>query len=95
MSELDTTPTRRDFVMARLAAARNCAMAIVEGIDEITSLMVGAEDDLDDRIEALAEALDAAGSCARALEAAERVLPEIDPEQPEPWDTDDGGEASA
>lgn len=84
------TPTWRDFVMARLAAARANAQAVVELCDEAIDLFIDPEDDKKarDRAEAIENALDAAGATARALECAEAELPQIDPLECEPWDED-------
>lgn len=83
--------TSRDFVMARLAAARHSALATIEAIDEAMGLFVNPEDDGDgsERTELVQTALEAAGCTSRALESAEERIEDIDPEECEPWDADD------
>lgn len=89
-----TEISERDFVMARLAAARVLAQSALEAIDEATLLCVHPEDDAKGRkrSDALGGALELVGAATRALEAAEQVLPDIDNEEGEPWDDDDDDE---
>lgn len=83
---LEVTP--RDFVMARLAAARLSLQAAVDAIDETTALYVDPEDDEsgEDRKESLSVALECAGAGSRALEAAEQHQNKVDLQEIEPWE---------
>lgn len=80
--------TTRDYVMARLAAARLSARAAIEAIDDTIGMFMVPDDDTkgDRRAEALGEALEQAGCATRALECAEEVLPAADFQEIEPWD---------
>lgn len=82
--------TARDFAMARLAAARSCAQSVTSAIDEALILFLDPDEDDDgaERVQMIEDALDLAGSCARALESAHEVMPLVDPEECEPWDED-------
>ncbi len=95
--EVEFDPDARDFVMARLAAARVSAAAAVTAIDEAIELFVDVEEDEDggDRTEAIAAALEDVGRATRALEAAEERMPSVDPEDCEPWDTEEDDEEPA
>lgn len=81
----------RDFVMARLAAARASATNTIAAIDEINALFINPDDDASGkkRREALADALDEAGALCRALECAEEEIDEVDMKAPEPWEEED------
>lgn len=97
MSRLDDEieVTERDYVMARLAAARTAAQSSIEAIDEALALFVDPEEDARgrQRKELIDAALEAAGCVARALEDAENVLPDVDYEECEPWDSDEEEES--
>lgn len=80
----------RDFVMARLAAARQHLQAATEAVDGCVSLFLFPADDKSgkDRREALDIASDAAGQASRAIENAESVFEtlnkgELEEEEPE------------
>jgi len=88
----------RDFVMARLMAARASLQAAVEAIDDAAGAFVNPESDKKgkDRKELVADALEATGSASRALEAAEGSMAEdFDAEvwaDREPWEDDEDEE---
>jgi hypothetical protein len=88
--EAEEASRARDFVMARLAAARASAQASINMIDDAMHLFVNPVDDKkgDDRKEMLDAALEEMGSASRALEAAEERYEEIDPTEEEPWEED-------
>jgi hypothetical protein len=88
--EVDLSITPRDYLMARIAAARATAQVTIDACDEIISLCLdpGEDPKLADRSELLSDALDMAGATARALEDAERVIDQVDPVECEPWDED-------
>lgn len=88
---VDAEPGARDYVMARLAAARISAMAAVGAIDEAIELFVEVEEDDDgsERTELVETALENIGCATRALESAEEKMPKVDPEECEPWDADE------
>lgn len=83
---LEVTP--RDFVMARLAAARLSLQGAIEAIDDTLALYVDPEDDQDgsDRKETLSAALECAGAGSRALESAEQHQENVDLLEIEPWE---------
>lgn len=95
--EVEFDPDARDFVMARLAAARVSAAAAIMAIDETIVMFVDVEEDEDgaDRTDAIAAALEEAGRATRALEAAEERMSKVDPQDCEPWDTDEDDEEPA
>lgn len=80
--------TTRDFVMARLAAARLSLQGAIEAIDDTLALYVEPEDDEDGegRKESLSVALELAGAGSRALESAEQHQERVDPLEIEPWE---------
>ena len=86
--EIETSP--RDFVMARLAAARASAEAAIQAIDDAVTLFVNPQDDKKgkERAELVESALEALGCATRAAESAEEVLGQVDPLEIEPWDDD-------
>jgi hypothetical protein len=83
--------TARDYAMARVAAARASAAAVIDACDDFITLCIDPEDDDDasERQELLESALEHAGAAARALESAEVMIDKIDPEECEPWDADE------
>lgn len=83
--------TARDFVMARLAAARTHAQAAVEALDEALAHWTSPEEDDDgkERAECLEEALTALGCATRSAECAEESAKHADLNELEPWDEDD------
>jgi hypothetical protein len=87
---VEVDPTTRDFVMARLLAARASAQAAIDAIDDATLLFVEPEDDEKGkkRRKLLEAALDASGAASRALECADEAMPEVDFVECEPWDED-------
>ena len=89
--ELDQSASR-DFVMARLYAARVCAQGAVEAIDEAIAYFVDPDEDDEgeERTELIESALENAGMATRALESASEAMEAVDPEECEPWD--DGAE---
>ncbi len=84
-------PTPRDFVMARMAAARAAAQSAITAIDDALNLFVNPDQDRKgkERTEMVGEALEALGCACRALEMGEAALDQVDMEEPEPWDEDD------
>lgn len=89
--EVTVEASARDFVMARLAAARVAAASVVAAIDEALDLFVEVQDDEKgrDRRDLLQAALEGVGCATRALESAEEIMPQVDPEECEPWDDGD------
>lgn len=83
--------SERDFVMARLAAARNSLQAAIDAIDEAVGLYVNPDDDAKgkERAELVDTAVDAVGVASRCLEAAEEMVDEVDPQECEPWEDED------
>ncbi len=86
---VDESP--RDFVMARLAAARSHAAAAVEAIDDAIMHWTDPSEDDDgtQRKEALEAALDELGSATRSAECAEETAEHADICESEPWEGDD------
>lgn len=70
----------RDFVMARLAAARTSFQAAIDAIDEALALFVNPDDDDDggEREELVDTAVEAAGAGTIALQSAETAWGEAD-----------------
>ena len=89
-AEANEKSAARDATMARLAAARSCAQAAVDAIDEALVLFVDPDEDDDgsERTELIETALEQAGMASRALEAAQAEMKDIDAEECEPWDED-------
>lgn len=87
-------PSNRDFFLARCAAARSSAAAMIDAIDEMVALCMDGDEDLKlrERKEALGEALELAGATSRALECAEEMIDRVDPKEIEPWDTEEAEE---
>ncbi len=91
----------RDFVMARLAAARAHTARITAGIDTCIDYFLYPEEDEDGegRKEVLDELLDDIGGLTRSIDAAQSLIGEIDPKEEEPdlpeGDEFDGVEAEA
>lgn len=83
--------TERDYVMARLAAARSAAQSTVEAIDEALAMFVDPEEDSrgKERTELVDAAIEAAGCASRALEDAAEILPDVDFEEGEPWEDEE------
>lgn len=92
--EVEIEPTERDFVMARLAAARAAAQQAVNAIDESLHFFINPDDDKKGkkRKEMIDEALEAMGVATRSLEMAEVTVDEIDPLEEEPWEEGDEDE---
>ena len=86
--------TARDYAMARLAAARVAAASAVSAIDEALDLFVEVDEDEkgEERTELITTALESVGCATRALEAAEEIMDQVDPEECEPWDEGDDDE---
>lgn len=82
----DERTAARDFVMARLAAARLQATAVIECIDECIGHFIDTDEDLKGK--ARVEIIEAADACiadvARALQLAGEAMGDIDPEEEEP-----------
>ncbi|HEY4266778.1 MAG TPA: hypothetical protein VGM94_01170 [Galbitalea sp.] len=89
VSDLEITP--RDFVMARLAAARASAQAAIDAIDECIAIFVNPDDDKagKERAELVDAALESVGAASRALESAESTFDQADMKECEPWEDDD------
>lgn len=84
----DDDAWERDFVLARIASARNALQASLDGLDEMVAHFNNPDDDPDgkERCELLDGAVEQVGFATRALEAAEEVIEDVDWEQGEPWD---------
>jgi hypothetical protein len=89
--EIDEAAIDRDFCMARLAAARASLQAACNAVDEALVLFVNPDEDSDgtEREENLSDALEAVGAATIALQQAEAVYEEVDPELGEPDDEDE------
>jgi len=76
----------RDFVMARLGACRGSMAIAGDALDQTLSLFVDPDDDK--KGEARVELLDtvdlALGEAARAVQAAQELLDDVDPKEGEP-----------
>lgn len=92
--EVDLEVTPRDFVMARLVAARAQAQSAIDAIDDAVTAFVEPESDEDgkERAELVEAALESLGAATRALESAEEALPAVDNAECEPWDEDSDDE---
>ena len=94
--ESDELLTFRDFVMARLAAARVSAQAAIEQIDAALGHFVDPDEDKDgaERGELLEGALEAIGEATRGIEAAQHIWDneEIEDEGEPEIDLDDDDE---
>ena len=86
----------RDFVMARLAAARQHLQSSIEAVDGCVSLFLFTSEDKKgtDRREALDIASDTAGEASRAIEMAQSMFETLNKEElsEEEADDDDGEE---
>jgi hypothetical protein len=91
--DVEIDPSDRDFVMARLLAARASATAAIAAIDDAGQLFVNPDQDKKgkERTELVGEALEALGAATRAVEMAEQTIHQVDFQECEPWD-DDGEE---
>lgn len=88
-------PTSRDYVMARVAAARASAQAAVELCDAVIDHCVDPTKDKNakQRLECLEGATEALGAASRSLEEATEVVvldDEFDPGEGEDYDDEDG-----
>ena len=90
--ELEATP--RDFVMARLAAARAAAQATIEAIDDALNFFIDPDEDKKgkERKELVGSALESVGCATRALESAEETIDQVDMAEVEPWEDDEEDE---
>lgn len=90
--DLEITP--RDFVMARLAAARASAQAAIDAIDECIAIFVNPDDDKagKERAELVDAALESVGAASRALESAESTFDQADMKECEPWEENEDDE---
>lgn len=81
----------RDFVMARLGAAAASLTAARNAVDTALECFVNPDSDAKgkERREAIEEALEGAGAAARALEAANEEIENVDFEIGEPWEDDE------
>lgn len=86
----------RDFVLARLAVARQHLESSIEAVDGCISMFIFPSEDKNgkDRKEALDIASDTAGEASRAIESAEAMFETLDKEElsEEEVDDDDGEE---
>ena len=83
--------SERDFVMARIAAARALMRAADEALDGFITLCLDPDEDDtgEDRASLLEDALNQIGSATRALESAEQAMPQMDTEEIEPWEEEE------
>jgi hypothetical protein len=81
-----TKTNARNFVMARLGAARAMLSIATDAIDEVLVVFVAPDDDpkAKQRADGLEAADDAIGEAARAVQAAQTLMEEIDPKEGEP-----------
>jgi hypothetical protein len=87
-------PTVRDYVMARIAAARASAQTAIELCDVAIANFVEPDEDKDgtERGESIDAGLEALGSATRSLEEAHRVWEdddELDLEEGEDYESDE------
>jgi hypothetical protein len=80
--------TARDYVMARLAAARAALQEGLTAVDEALSLFLTPDLDAtgSKRDEMVETALEWSGVAARALECASEDYDHADPSETEPWE---------
>lgn len=83
--------TERDYVMARLAAARVGTADALAAIDEALEMYTHPDEDRGGkkRKASIGVALEALGDASRAVESAEEVAPDVDPAEGEPWDDEE------
>lgn len=88
--EVELDVSARDYVMARLSAARSAAASAIDAIDDAIGIFVEPDDDEDgsERKELVDAALEHIGVATRALETADEILPQVDNAECEPWDED-------
>lgn len=73
--------------MARVAAARSFAQAVIDECDTIIGHSIDGDDKKRKKRKlAITDALELAGCTTRALEAAEEMITLVDGEEVEPWD---------
>lgn len=84
--EVQVEATSRDFVLARVAAARAFIRMAGESLDELEGHFMEVDDDPkgEGRAEMLEDALNQLGSATRSLECAEEALPAVDMDEVEP-----------
>lgn len=77
--------TPRDYVMARLGAARAGLAAATEAVDEALAYYAEPDDDADgeERAELMDAADESLGAATRALQEAQRAMAAVDPEEGE------------
>lgn len=94
MSKAEERSAARDFVMARLAAARGQLSAATGALDDALILFVETDDDRTGKKRAeLIEAVDASiAEAARGVQLAMSELDAIDPKETEPEPEDDEDE---
>jgi len=91
-------PTERDYVMARLAAARSSAAAALTLIDQALEHFVDPEgtgdEDGDERNTCFEGASEALGAASRSVEDAQKIweTDDVHPEDGEDYDEDDDEE---
>lgn len=86
----------RDFVMARLGAARAHVSGAADDVDTLLAFFVDPDDDADGalRAEMLESLDDSLGEAARAVQAAQSAFSDIDPTEAEgDLPEDDGHDA--
>jgi hypothetical protein len=86
MTKAEEKTAARDFVMARLGAARACVGAASTEIDNALGCFVSPEDDKkgEERGGAMESAVDLLGEAVRAVEAAQDMLEDVDFSEGEP-----------
>jgi len=87
-SEDEPEATSRDYVMARLAAARSAFQEGLTALDEALALFLTPElDDTGEKREEMVDtALEWSGVASRALESAVEDYEHADPTETEPWE---------
>jgi hypothetical protein len=85
---------KRDYIMARLSAARYYAQSVVEGIDTCIENFIDADEDGegDIRREAMDIILDLAGEVSRTVELAQAMFDNLGADEISECEEEDGEE---
>ena len=94
MTKAEEKTATRDFVMARLAACRGAVALAAENLDMALALFLSPDSDPKgkERAEALEAVDEGLGEAAWAVQSAQELLADIDPEEGEPEQPEDEDE---